>query len=416
MPHTPRLHILVRLPPILSPKWLLVALLVVVGGINYADRTAITAVFPLLKSDLSLTDVGLGLVGSMFLWSYGLSSPFAGYIGDRLDRRYLVVASLTVWSVVTLACGLVTASWQLFGLRVLLGIAESLYLPAALALIAEYHAAGSLATAQGLHSVGQAAGIVGGGALAGFLGENYGWRVPLQILGCLGLLMAAVCQIALPRSTGRKTAARPRGTGELLVIPSFLILVLAGVLTAIGVWIFINWLPLYFQQTFGLSLAGAGFFGTSLISVSSAIANTAGGVLSDAVARRGVHRRMLLHSIMIFCAAPPLLAFVWTRNMTGVMVCVSLYSVFRTLGDLNIPPLLAEVAGPARASTAYGIANMMNTLSGGLGVFLAGYLKAGFGLAAVFAGTAAILGIDGLLLLLGYFVFLKKDLARPAQP
>jgi predicted MFS family arabinose efflux permease len=374
-----------------EPKWLLVGLLVGVAGVNYADRTAITAVFPLLKSDLGLTDVGLGLVGSLFLWSYGLSSPLAGYLGDRLNRRSIVVASLTLWSLVTLASGLVTASWHLYCLRVLLGLAESFYLPAALALIAEYHAE-SLATAQGIHSVGQSVGIIGGGALAGYLGEHYGWRAPLQMLGAIGLVMAAVCQLALPPSVLRKTAARPRTAGQLLRIPSVLILALAGVL------------PLYFQQTFGLSLAGAGFFGTSLISVSAAVSNAAGGVLSDAVARRGIHRRMLLQAVMIFCAAPPLIIFTGSRNMTAIMVCIFLYSVFRTLADLNIVPLLAEVAGPARASTAYG-----------LGVFLAGYLKAGFGLASVFAGTAAILVIDGLLLLLGYFRFLKKDLARASQ-
>jgi len=409
--------------PAADPKWLLVGLLVVVAGINYADRTAIASVFPLLKSDLGLTDVGLGLVGSLFMWSYGLSSPFAGYLGDRLDRRTIVIGSLSLWSLVTLACGFVTVSWQLFGLRVLLGMAESFYLPAALALIAEYHAAKSLGTAQGIHTLGQSVGIIAGGALAGYFGERYGWRAPLQALGAMGLLMALICQFALPsrplQNLLRDAGARKQpalsfaqASTQLLRIPSFLILALAGVLTAIGVWIFMNWLPLYFQQTFGLSLAGAGFFGTSLISASAAVSNVAGGVLSDAVARRGIHRRMLLQAVMIFCAAPALLAFTWSRSITTIMVCIFLYSMFRTLGDLNIVPMLVHVAGPRRASTAYGITNMTNSISGGLGIFLAGYLKAGFGLASVFAGSAAILILDGLVLLVGYFRFIRKDLAR----
>ena len=405
---------------VIDPKWLLVGLLVIVGGINYADRTAISSVFPLLQKDLGLGDVGLGLIGSLFLWSYGFSSPLAGYLGDRWDRRFIVIGSLAVWSLVILASGFVTVSWQLFGLRVLLGLVESFYLPAALALIAEYHAAESLGTAQGIHTIGQSAGIIGGGALAGYLGERYGWRAPMQILGALGLLVAVVCQFAMPRRAAPSAQTEapepprlsfPQASIQLLRIPSFVILALAGVLTAIGVWIFMNWLPLYFQQTFGMSLASAGFFGTSLISVSAAFANVAGGVLSDAVARRGIHRRMLLQAVMIFCAAPPLLLFIWGRNRAMIMVCIFLYSVFRTLADLNITPMLSHIAGPAKSSTAYGITNMTNTISGGLGIFLAGYLKKDFGLASVFAGLAAILAIDGFLLLFGYFRFVKKDLA-----
>jgi MFS transporter, Spinster family, sphingosine-1-phosphate transporter len=402
-------------------KWLLVGLLVAAGGMNYADRTAITSVFPLLKSDLGVTDLGLGAIGSLFLWSYGLSSPLAGYIGDRVNRRSLVVWSLSAWSLVILASGFVTAAPQLYGLRILLGLAESFYLPAALALIAAYHPSETLATAQGIHTVGQSLGMIGGGALAGWLGQLYGWRVPMQVLGVAGLLVAAVCHLGLPKKPPRNAVLQPgksrplsfpQAAAQLLIIPSFLILALAGVLTAIGTWIFINWMPLYFQQTFHMSLAGAGFFGTSLLSVSAAIANVAGGVLSDVVARKGAHRRMLLQSAMIFCAAPPLLAFAFTPALAVIMVCLFLYSIFRTLADLNLVPLLSHVGGAARASTAYGITNMCNTLSGGLGVFLAGYLKADFGLAGIFAGVAAILVLDGFLLLLGYTRFVRKDLAQ----
>jgi len=133
----------------------LVAVLSVVGMINYGVRTSITAVYPLLKTDLGFTDVGLGALGSFFLWSYALASPFAGHLGDRLDRGRIVLWSLMGWSLVTAASGLVTARWELLAMRVLLGLVESLFLPAAMALVAEYHPAKTVGTAMGILGVGQ---------------------------------------------------------------------------------------------------------------------------------------------------------------------------------------------------------------------------------------------------------------------
>src|SRR5215467_5828497 len=98
-----------RAPVSAGYKWALVAALCFVSALNYADRTSITAVFPLLKSQLGFTDIGLGAIGSMFLWSYALASPFSGYIGDRIDRGRIVVASLAAWSLATLLTGLVSS-------------------------------------------------------------------------------------------------------------------------------------------------------------------------------------------------------------------------------------------------------------------------------------------------------------------
>src|SRR5271157_3611692 len=117
-------------------KWVLVWVLSVVGMINYGVRTSITAVYPLLKTELGFTDVGLGALGSFFLWSYAVASPFAGHLGDRLDRGRLLLWALVGWSLVTIGCGIATARWELLTMRVLLGLVESLYLPTAMALVA----------------------------------------------------------------------------------------------------------------------------------------------------------------------------------------------------------------------------------------------------------------------------------------
>lgn len=409
-------------------KWVLVGSLFFVGMLNYADRTSITSVYALLKTDLGFTDAGLGAIGYLFLWSYALASPLSGYIGDRVDRGRVILWSLTAWSLVTLVTGLVTARWQLLGLRVLLGLVESLYIPAAMALVAEYHPLSTRATALGIITVGEELGLVGGGTLAGYLGDRYGWKQPLWVLGVTGVLLAGICYFILPHKKSGVAAAETQGSGgalrlsfaeaflHLLKIPSFIVLAAAAVLTSIGSWIFVNWLPLYFKETFRMTLASAGFFGSALVSLTAAATNVAGGVVSDRLAaRKGVHYRMLLQAVLIALSAPMLLAFTYTRNLTVIMVALVLYSVFRTGGDVNIIPLLSDISGKDKRATAFGLTNMVNTVAGGLGVFVAGLLKADLGLTRIFAGLTSILLIDALLLLVGYVVFLRKDLEKASM-
>ena len=418
--------------PIVDPfqkngcKWRLLAVLFLVVTLNYGDRTALTVVFPLLRTDLGMSDVELGAIGSLFLWSYALVSPFAGYIGDRVSRASMVIWSLTAWSVVTGLTGLVSSGHQLLSMRLLLGFSESLYLPAALGLIAQYHSSKTRATAMGIHMIGLHLGIVGGGTLAAYLGDRYGWRPAIFVLSGTGLLLALVCSRVLFRIPLQRAAAGlkvhsqapPLRLGQallqLLGVPSFWVLTGEAMLTSIGIWIFINWLPLYFKETFNLTLTGAGFSGTFAITSGSVAGILAGGYLSDILAKRGVRHRMILQAMFYFVAAPFLLGFLWSPSFTTVSVCIFLFSLLRGLGQANANPLLCDLLSPKIWSSAVGLMNMINCLAGGAGILIAGYLKQYFGLGAVFAGVAALVLLAAILLFVGYRVFLKKDLQHRA--
>lgn len=405
-------------------KWILVLALFFVSMMNYADRTAITALYTLLRTDLGFTDVGLGALGSVFLWSYAFSSPFSGFLGDRVSRGRLVIWSLAGWSLVTLLSGVVVTQWQLLGMRAALGIVEAMYLPAAMALVAEYHEENTRGTALAMVGLGNYVGMIGGGTLGGYLGEMFGWRLPLIVLGAAGLALALICWFLLP-SRGNTRAGQAgdqamlsfsEAAVRLLRIRSFLVLAGAGVLTAIGTWILINWLPLYFRENMGMTLASAGFFGSSVVSLSAAAGQAAGGMLSDRLARKGAHRRMWLQAVLITCAAPMMLAFVLTRDANLIIGALAVYSLLRSSADLNMLPLLCDLAGADKRSTAFGITNMVNTLAGGMGVFVAGYSKAGFGLNGVFAGVGGILALAAVLLFAGYALVLRKDLRNSGVP
>ncbi len=400
-------------------KWRLVGLLFLVGALNYGDRTAISAVFPLLRSDLGASDVALGAIGTIFLWAYALASPFAGYLADRVSRSRTIVLSLAAWSAITLVTGLAANMGQLLVTRLLLGFAEAAYLPAAIALIADYHSSRTRATAIGLHSAGLTFGLIAGGTGAGYLGQHFGWRAGFFTLGVAGLALAFLAHLWLrdaAPSEARPTSAAPppmrRSVLKVLSIPSCVIIIAEAMIVSVGTWIFLNWLPLYFKETFEMSLAAAGFAGTFMLQGAATLGVVLGGYLSDAVAGKHPRRRMAIQAIVYVVSAPFLLAFLAGPHLALVNASIFLFALFGRAGTTNETPLLCDLLAPQFRSTAIGMTNTFNCLAGGLGVMIAAFLKSTLGLSGVFAGISGIMLIGACLSAAGYFFFLKRDLLR----
>jgi MFS family permease len=164
---------------------------------NYADRQAIFSVFPLLKTEMGLTDIELGLVGSSFMWVYALALPLAGIVGDRVSRKKLILAGLIFWSLITIATALSTQFWHLLLFRALEGFGEAFYFPASMSLISDYHGPRTRSRAMAVHQSGVYAGTIAGGTLAGFMAEEYGWRSGFYVFGILGVVLGVVLFLLL---------------------------------------------------------------------------------------------------------------------------------------------------------------------------------------------------------------------------
>ena len=396
--------------------WTLVLVCCCAGALNYADRSAISAVFPLVRSDLSMSDFQLAAVGSFFLWAYALASPLAGTLADRFSRSSIVVLSLAGWSAVTFATGFVTTAHQLLATRMALGLFEAAYIPAAVGLIADYHGSQTRATAMGLHAASLPVGVVAGGAGFGYLGEHFGWRIGFLLMGGIGLVGAGLARVLLRDApAAEKTVRRPVARGnllELLRIPSFLLIIGANMCVGVGNWIFINWLPLYFKETFNMTLAGAGFAGTFTLQGAGILGGLSGSVFSDRVAGKNPRRRMLVQSIASLAAAPFLLVFFSLDPPLAIVnASIFLFSFLLTFGTCNVTPLTCDLLPAGLRSSAIGLGNAMNCFAGGLGVMLSGFLKSDVGLAGVFGGIAGMTLISAGLMLVGYLFFLKRDLA-----
>jgi predicted MFS family arabinose efflux permease len=403
-------------------KWYVMALLFAAAGLNYADRTAITAVFPLLRRDLGMSDIALGATGTVFLWTYAAVSPFAGYLGDRVSRARLLTFSLGAWSLVMACSALATSATQLLVMRAVLGIAEAAYIPAAVALIADHHGPGTRARAMGIHLAGFSTGMVGGGSLAGYLGDRFGWRPSFVILGALGLVLTAVCLLTL-RDAGGRNQASAEGANKgslisalrhLVKIPSFIVLTLENVLSGSVMWVFINWLPMFFTETFSLSLAMAAFFGTLWLQSGRVTGVMLGGIPSDRAARVHPRYRMLMMVIAYAIAAPMLTTFAWSQAWGLIAAAIFGYSLFVGMGYVNAQPLLCELLPERLRSTAIGFMNMTACLAGGAGVLIAGALKSSFGLTNAFASLAFIQASVAVMLLITFLTVLRRDLQTAA--
>lgn len=404
-------------------KWYVMALLFTAAGLNYADRTAITAVFPLLRRDLGMSDIALGATGTVFLWTYAAVSPFAGYLGDKVSRARLLTCSLGAWSLVMACSAFTTSATQLLVMRAALGLAEAAYIPAAVALIADHHGPNTRARAMSIHLAGFSVGMVGGGSLAGYLGDHFGWRPSFVILGGLGLVLTAICLLTLrdgkPQLPAKITARTPEslvGTiGYLLTLPTFVVLTFEIVLSGTVMWVFINWLPLFFTETFSLSLAMAGFFGTLWLQAGRVSGVMLGGIPSDRVARVHPKYRMLMMALAYGLAAPLLMTFAWSQAWGLIAASIFGFSLLVGMGYVNAQPLLCELVPERLRSTAIGFMNMTACFAGGAGVLIAGALKSSFGLTNAFASLAAIQATVAVMLLITFLTVLRRDIAATAQ-
>lgn len=403
-------------------KWTVAALLFGAAALNYGDRTAITAVFPLLRRDLGMSDIALGATTSVFLWTYAAVSPFAGYFGDRVSRARLLTASLAAWSLVMAASALATSATQLLLMRALLGIAEAAYIPAATALIADHHGSDTRAKAIGIHLAGFSVGMVAGGSLSGYLGDRVGWRPAFVVLGCLGLILSAVCVFFLrdahrdpAQQAARAPAASLKDTVlQILRVPSFIVLTIENMLSGTVSWVFISWLPLFFRETFLLSLALAGLYGTLWFQGGRVAGVTMGGLPSDRVARKHPRYRMLMMVAAYLLAAPLLVNFAWSKSFDVIAASVFGFSLLVGMGFVNAQPLLCEFLPERTRSTAIGFMNMTSCFIGGAGVMVAGALKGSFGLANAFASLAVIQAAVAIMLLITFLTVLPRDLERAA--
>jgi MFS family permease len=385
--------------------------------LNYCDRQAVFAMFPVLKTDLQMTDQQLGLTGSIFLWVYGIGCPVAGQIADRYSKRWLVVFSLAIWSLVTVATGFATSAIILLALRALMGISESLYMPAAISLTSNAHAPEQRSRAVATLTTAQIAGVVGGAWFGGWMANHGMWREAFFLLGGVGLLYALPYCMFLRNLNDESplvTQANGRGLAvfELLQVPTFLVLCVIFPAFVFGLWMLYSWLPNFLFEKFELSLSDAAFTATVYLQSATLVGLLSGGVLADRFFLITKAARLWLMTASLILCAP---CMHWIGHSdTQVATCISAaaFGLFSGFFMGNIFPAAFEVVPADTRASAVGLLNFFGALVSGFAPLVGGTWKKTVGIERLLSYTSLLYLLAAVVLILGIRTLFRRDYMR----
>lgn len=291
--------------------WIVVALLWGVALLNYMDRQMLSTMKDAMQVDIVelQSATNFGRLMAVFLWIYGLMSPISGMIADRLNRKWLIVGSLFVWSFVTYLMGIAETFNQVFWLRALMGVSEALYIPAGLSLIADYHTEKSRSLAVGIHMTG----LYTGQAIGGFgatVAAAFSWHTTFHWFGIIGIAYALVLVLFLkdkkehvkterlkPSSKNGEKAGLFKGLSLLFSNIAFWVILLYFAAPSLPGWATKNWLPTLFAENLDIPMSQAGPMSTITIALSSFIGVILGGTLSDKWVQKNIRGRVYTGAI-----------------------------------------------------------------------------------------------------------------------
>lgn len=359
--------------------WLVVFMLWFVALLNYLDRQMLSTMKPSMMVDIAeLRSAEMfGALMAVFLWIYALMSPVSGLIADRLNRKWLIVGSLFVWSAVTLAMGYATTYNQLYALRAVMGISEAFYIPAGLSLIADYHQGKTRSIAIGIHTTG----IYLGQAFGGFgatIASHFSWQLTFHTFGLIGIGYALVLLLFLHEkkvydvesarqgSLRSEFAAAFKGLGVLFGNVAFWVLLFYFSAPSFPGWAVKNWVPTLFADTLNMDMAHAGPMSTITIAMSSFIGVLLGGYMSDRWVLRHLKGRIFTGVIGLALTIPALILLGVGHSFPLILAGGILFGLGFGIFDVNNMPILCQFVSPRYRATGYGLMNLVGISAGAI--------------------------------------------------
>ena len=421
-------------PPAAGPgkwAWIAVAVLWVVVMLNYFDRQLLAVLNTSITSGeggIAMTQAQFGTVTSAFLIIYAALSPVGGYLADRFSRSFIILCSLIVWSFVTWMTGKAESYEELILWRGAMGISEAFYIPAALALISDYHRGGTRSMATGLHMSGIYAGQMLAGCGAWMAGDpgQLGWRLTFETFGFVGVLYALVVILFLRDPKGseapaatKETAAAPTAGDfsfgdimrSLFTGRAMAMLLVMYACAGFANWFLMGWYPRLLQDMFAISESKAGPTATFWINIAKYIAVLVAAVVADRWYLRNRNARAYVPGICFCVAGPcvivamlPALGFPIALGLTLTVALVSMQGVAQGSLDATLMPVLRSMIDERFSATGYGLLNLTSVAAGALISWGGGALK------DMNVNLGVPLSIAGLLMVICglFFFFLPK--------
>ena len=407
-------------------KWVLVALLSCAFFFHQADRALFGLLTIPIQDELKLTDVQIGWINTTLSWTLAAMTVVAGFLGDRLSRKWIITLSLIAWSLMTICMGFVGGfAGALFFRSIATGVGESFYAPSAYALIAVHHKE-TRSVALSIHQAALYVGLMVSGLMVawalGFLGT---WRNVFIAFGAAGCALGVVFAWALregPASSaggGRPQAAAAAGKRPLseglrayFCNPSALCATAGFVAIVFVNNAYLFWAPKFAAEKFavGVGEAGKGVMLWHHLFAFAAI--LLGGVVTDCFVRRMPRFRLGFQSLALLFGAPALLWVGFAPSFAALLVAASAYGVFRGFFEVNTHASLFDVVAPEHRSTAVGLLNMIAFFFGGLSGVAMGALSDRWGVKGFEIGFAVMAGAylaGAALMAISFFFTFRKN-------
>jgi len=357
--------------------WVVVALLWVVAFLNYLDRQMLATMKQSMMVNFEELNnaANFGRLMAIFLWIYALMSPISGIIADRINRKWLIVGSLFVWSVVTLLMGYATSFNQLYVLRGIMGVSEAFYIPAGLAMIVDYHQGKTRSLAVGIHLTGQYLGMAFGGFGAMFA-SNFSWQTTFHSFGFIGIVYSLVLILFLKEKRSSEDEKHVEGTffqelslavkgmGTLLGSIAFWVILFYFAAPSFPGWAAKNWLPTLISTSLNIKMDYAGPLSTITLSLSSLVGVLVGGIISDRWVQRNLRGRIFTGVIGLGLTIPSLLLLGFGGSIVPIIVGAIGFGLGFGIFDVNSMPILCQFASPRHRATGYGLMNLVGISAG----------------------------------------------------
>ena len=407
-----------------SYKWFLIAMLSCAFFFHQADRALFGLLTIPIQKDLHLDDIQIGWINTTLSWTLAAMTVVAGFLGDRLSRKWIITISLMAWSLMTVCMGFIGGFFgALFFRSIATGVGESFYAPSAYALIARHHRE-TRSVALSIHQAALYVGLmVSGLVVAWALGLLGSWRNVFIAFGAAGFALGVVFVWALKEGErGMENWERGTGGGKLsdglrayFCNPSALCATAGFVAIVFVNNAYLFWAPKFAAEKFAMDVGTAGKGVMLWHHLFAFAAILVGGWVTDRFVGRMPRFRLGFQVVALLCGAPALLMIGLAPSMVAMLVAASAYGVFRGCFEVNTHASLFDVVAPKYRSTAVGLLNMIAFFFGGLSGVAMGALSKRWGVRGFeigFGVMAATYAVGAALMAVSFFFTFRKDRIR----
>ena len=365
--------------------WYALFVLFAINTMNFFDRQILGAVGEPVRREFGLSDASLGLLGTAFTLLYAFVGVPLGVLADKIGRRGILSVGVFVWSLMTAASGIAQSFWQVFALRLGVGVGEASCAPAATSLIGDLFPANWRAKALATFMLGLPVGVALSFAVSGTVAKEYGWRAAFLVAGIPGLLCAvAVLFINEPKRGATEThnigGQRREGSPYLNVLksPTMIWIILSGAVHNFNMYAIGAFITPFLMRYHGLDIQQANFVSMLVYGLMGAPGLLIGGLIGDAVMKRRKDGRMLLGAGAILLSVPTVYFALGVSNggTTAFLVLMGIACALMYFYYSTVYSTIQDVTEPAARGTAMAVYFFaMYVLGASLGPYGTGLLS-----------------------------------------